>query len=185
VKHSVRQSKRPRYLLTYPVTATTKADTLGTHAEGEYLRGNDPRNGSYSEMRVSTFHPRKLSLHTPGIGKVDDENPNKHNGYPARGFVFIESSLVGTNDTGDNEVTRCHSNRTGNQNLLTSNLVNPKNGRDSKEELDNAHHTGGEERDGVAAELHILENVGPAEMSDQSCFVRLFRHNNEELTRSS
>jgi hypothetical protein len=89
--------------------------------------------------------------HTPGIRKVDDENPNEDDRNPASGFVFVEGMLVGSNDTGDDEVTRSHANRTSDEDLLASNLINPKNGRDCKEEFHDADHAGCEERNGVAA----------------------------------
>lgn len=91
---------------THPVAAATKRNTLGTHGQGEDLRHDDPRDRA------------------PGIGKVDDVNPDESHTNPSCGLVIVEVILVGPNDSGHDEVTRCHSNRTSDQDTLASKFVN-------------------------------------------------------------
>lgn len=127
---------------TYPVTATTDTDTLGAHAEREDLRGDDPCNW------------------TPGIGKVDDEDPHEHNSGPTGGAVFLKSTLVGSDDTRDNEVAGSHACSTGDQNLLTTNLIDEEYGRDGEQEFDDTDDSGREEGSCVSGEFHVLEDEG-------------------------
>lgn len=127
---------------TYPVTATTNTNTLGTHAEREDLGGDNPRDGA------------------PGVGKVDHKDPYKHDTGPTGRTVSHELALVRTNDTGNDEVANRHASSTRDQDLLTTDLVNPEYGRDGEEELHNANDSGCEQGGGVSGQIHILEDVG-------------------------
>jgi hypothetical protein len=71
--------------------------------------------------------------------------------------VVLESS----DDTSDNEVTRCHANSTCNQNALSSELVDPKNGWNREDKLHNTYNTGCEKVDGVASQSNTFEYEWP------------------------
>jgi hypothetical protein len=97
--------------------------------------------------------------HTPGVSKVDHEDPHKHNSGPSGTLVLQPFILEPTNDTRNDEVTNGHTRGTGDENLLATDLIHPEHGRDGEHELDNADDTGSEEGSGISRELHILEDV--------------------------
>lgn len=74
---------------------------------------------------------------TPRVGKVDDEDPNENNRRPSSCPVFAEFTLVCTDDSCHDEMADSHSDRTGDQDLLTSDLIDPKHSRDGEDELEN------------------------------------------------
>lgn len=71
-----------------------------------------------------------------------------------------ELALVRTNDTGNDEVASRHAGSTRDQDLLTTDLVNPKYGRDGEQELHDADDSSCEQGDGVSGQFHILEDEG-------------------------
>ena len=107
---------------TYPVTAPTDTDTLGPHAEREYLGGDDPGNRTCSVSFAG--HDSTYSL-TPGVRKVHHEDPDEDHGNPTASFVVYPVSTVAANDSGNNEVAGGHSNATGDENALSSEFVDP------------------------------------------------------------
>ena len=97
---------------------------------------------------------------TPGVGKVDDKQPDKHHGRPAGTAVRIKRVLVRPNDTRDDEVANGHADTTRDEDLLPADVVDPDDGGDCKDELEDASHAGGQELGSVTAQVQILEDLG-------------------------
>ena len=53
--------------------------------------------------------------------------------------------LIGSNNTSHDKVTNSHTNATGNKDLLPTNIVDPENGRNGKNELEDTGYSGGEQ----------------------------------------
>ena len=88
--------------------------------------------------------------HTPRVSKIDHKNPHKHDGSPSGTAVLQPRILVPANDARNDEVAHGHTRRTGDKNLLATNLIHPKHGRDGEDEFDDADDTGSEEGSGIS-----------------------------------
>jgi hypothetical protein len=68
--------------------------------------------------------------------------------------VILESS----DDTGDDEVARCHADSTCDQDTLSTELVYPQNGGNREDELHDTDNTSGKKVDSVSRKANALEN---------------------------
>lgn len=68
--------------------------------------------------------------------------------------VFVES----TNDTCDDEMARSHPNGTGDEDALTTELVDPKDSGYGEDEFHNTDHTSGEQFGSVTSQTDALED---------------------------
>lgn len=58
---------------------------------------------------VSYWFPERLcDIHTPGICKVNHEDPDKDNRHPTSCPVFLKCVLIGSDNTRNDEVANCH-----------------------------------------------------------------------------
>lgn len=156
---------------TYPVAAAADTDTLSAHAQREDLckristlsHHSQPlaRIGISSEL-TRTNNP---SNRPPRKRKMNDKDPNKNYSNPSRSAVLIKVALVRANDSRNDKVADGHARGTGDEDLLSADLVDPQHGGDGEEELDDADDAGGEEVGCVAGELHVFEDVGTGVVS--------------------
>lgn len=96
---------------------------------------------------------------TPWIGKVDNENPHKYYSNPSRSLVLGKGMLVWSNNTSHNKVANSHTNATRNEDLLATNIVDPENGWNSEDELEDTSYSSGQQWSSGTAELQILKDL--------------------------
>jgi hypothetical protein len=87
---------------------------------------------------------------TPRVCKVDNEDPHKDYGSPASSLVILELARVRSNDAGNDKMADGHTDASGDQNLLTTDVVDPKNGGNGKDKLENTGDTGCEQGGSLA-----------------------------------
>lgn len=73
---------------------------------------------------------------TPGISKVDDKDPYKHDCSPASSPVVFEVPRVGADNPRDDEVAYGHAHAAADENRPSAEIINPKDGRNGKDELE-------------------------------------------------
>lgn len=65
--------------------------------------------------------------------------------------MILELARVRSDDAGNDKMADSHTDSSSNQDLLTANVVDPKNGRNGKDKFENTSDTGCEEGGSVAA----------------------------------
>ena len=100
--------------IVHPITTRAYADTKRAITQGPDLRDQDPCAG------------------TPAVAEVDDKEPNKDDGRPARGFVPVDGPgvFVTAGDDGDDEVAERHADGTDEHDRFATKAVDVENGDD-------------------------------------------------------
>lgn len=88
-------------------------------------------------------------VRTPRVGKVDGKQPDERNGYPSLGLiqtlVLVPVIFVQALHDGDHNVTAEHADGSGDQEGLTTELVEQEHCRQGEDNLENTGDTGGQE----------------------------------------
>lgn len=142
-----------------PVGATTNTDTLGTQAEREDFRNDDPCDRS-PPVEVSNHAVAVVWAFDLRVTEVDGVQPDEDDSSPGRTLVVVPVVLVRASNTSDDEVGNRHPETSDDENRLTAETIDEENGRDGGEEHDDADHTGGKKRDGTASQTDTLEDEG-------------------------
>lgn len=129
----------------HPVGGSDNGNTTRTHTGGENFLSKDPCDG------------------TPGVRKVNSEEPDEDNGNPSLSdgemLALVPLGLVDTLNGSDNDVADEHANGTDNQESLTTELVQEEDGRKSEGDLQDTSDTGSEEISGSGRETERLEDL--------------------------
>jgi hypothetical protein len=59
--------------------------------------------------------------------------------------VILELARIRSDDAGNDKMTDSHTDASSNQNLLTADVIDPKNGRNGEDKFENTGDTGCEE----------------------------------------
>jgi hypothetical protein len=90
-------------------------------------------------QKVSSVQQKALCASWKGLtSKVDDKEPDHDNCCPSSRLVIVKVVDVLGEDHSDNEVAQGHAKGTDGQNGLTTDTVNPENGRDCGDKHGNA-----------------------------------------------
>jgi hypothetical protein len=84
--------------------------------------------------------------------KVDDKQPNHADSGPTSCRMRIELIDVLGEDNSDDEMAKTHTNGTDSQNRLTTETINPENGRNGSDKHDNTDNSSSQQTGSVAAE---------------------------------
>lgn len=125
----------------HPVGRSTESDTLSTVGKWPDLSNQNP--GTWS----------------PGVTKVDNEEPDHGDGSPSSSLVGVPSVLELTEDDSNDEMAKSHTDGTGDENWLATSFVDPKNSWNSGDEHDDTDDTGRKEGGGVGILTELLENA--------------------------
>ena len=69
-----------------------------------------------------------------------------------------------SNQARNDEVGRCHSDGSGDEDGLSAESIDPEHGGDGEEELEDADHAGRKQGRCVCSEVQVLEDEGPGMM---------------------
>lgn len=91
---------------------------------------------------------------SPRVGKVDHEDPDKYNRSPtgATALASIPLGRVASYQARNDEMATCHPYGSSDENRLSAKSVDPEDGGDGEEELQNADHSGREQGISASAE---------------------------------
>ena len=85
----------------------------------------------------------------PRSNQRQQKDPDEHNSNPTSSSVFSPVAFERAQDTGNDEMTATHDDGTGDQERLSSELINPQHGWNGGQEHDNTNDTRGKQGSGV------------------------------------
>lgn len=92
---------------------------------------------------------------------MDHKDPNEDNSNPSRDAVLIKMALVGADNARHDKVANGHARGTSDEDLLSTDLIDPEHGGNGEDEFEDADDAGSEEVCCVSGKLHVLEDEGP------------------------